>query len=105
MSDVAKDILQHVEDNKEEIERQLSRDGLEVTISTNLGSSGRRARVKNTRTTLDSIKVKPDEKGPVTTITLRARLSREELADLYDFLLLEDGALDVTLESKQAAFA
>ncbi len=61
--------------------------------------------MKNTRTTLDSIKVKPDEHGPLTTITLKARLSAEELADLYGFLLLEDGALDVTIESKQAAFA
>ncbi len=61
--------------------------------------------MKNTRTSLDSIKVKPDEKGPLTTITLRARLSREELAGLYDFLLLEDGALDVTIESKQGVLA
>lgn len=59
--------------------------------------------MKNTRTTLDSIKVKPDEKGPITTITLKARLSQEELAGLYEFFLLEDGALDVTIESKQPA--
>ena len=106
MVDVAKEILQHVEDNKPEIERQLSEGvGAPVTITTNLGSSGRRGRVKNTRTTLDSIKVKPDEKGPITTITLRARLSQEELADLYGFFLLEEGALDVTLESKQPVLA
>ena len=61
--------------------------------------------MKNTRATLDSIKVKPDEKGPLTTLTFRARLSREELAEVYDFLLLEDGALDITIESKQPAFA
>lgn len=59
----------------------------------------------NTRTTLDSIKVKPDEKGPLTTITFKARLSQEELADLYGFLLLEDGALDVMIESKQPVLA
>ena len=61
--------------------------------------------MKNTRTTLDSIKVKPDEKGPLTTIPLKARLSEEELVDLYGFLLLEEGALDLTIESKQPAFA
>lgn len=61
--------------------------------------------MKNTRATLDSFKVKPDEKGPVATITLKARLSGQELAELYDMLLVEDGALDVTIESKQAAFA
>ena len=61
--------------------------------------------MKNTRATLDSIKVKPDEKGPLTTLTFKARLSREELAEVYDFLLLEDGALDLTIESKQPAFA
>lgn len=61
--------------------------------------------MKNTRTTLDSIKVKPDEKGPLTTITLKARLSQEELAGLYGFLLLEEGAVEAGVESKQPAFA
>ena len=61
--------------------------------------------MKSTRATLASIKVKPDEKGPLTTLTFTARLSSEELAEIYGFLLLEDGTLDITIESKQPALA
>lgn len=61
--------------------------------------------MKNTRATLDSFKVKPDEKGPLATITIKARLSGSEIADLYELLLVEDGALDVQITSKQPSFA
>ena len=61
--------------------------------------------MKNSRATLDSFKVRPDEKGPVVTMTIKARCTLEELADLYGLLLAPEGAIDITMESKQEAFA
>ena len=61
--------------------------------------------MKNTRATLDSFKVKPDEHGPLTSMTIKARLTGDQIAALYELLLVEEGALDVTIESKQPAFA